>query len=56
MAAFVTRWRLAIALGAGSLAGGVSLEILHASPNIASAVAAGVSAGLFYGLRNRSSN
>lgn len=48
---WVYRWRIALALCVGSLSGGVALNVLHAPQWIASAVAAGVSAGLFYGFR-----
>lgn len=45
------RWRIALALCVGSLSGGIVLNVLHAQQGVATAVAAGVSGGLFYGLR-----
>jgi len=53
---FLMRWRLAIALCAGSLTGGVALDLLQFAPGIASLLAAAVTAGVYLGLGARSLN
>lgn len=47
---FLRRWRIAIALCGGSLAGGALLDLFHAAPAVAVATSAGVTAGLFLAL------
>lgn len=55
LAALLRRWRLAAALCAGSAAGGIMLDLLHAAPEAAMPVATGVAMGVFLGLNARHS-
>lgn len=44
---WIYRWRLAVALCAGSLIGGVSLKLLHLPSFVANGAAAGTAAAVF---------
>jgi predicted MFS family arabinose efflux permease len=49
--AWVYRWRIALALCAGSLIGGISLDLLHLQSAVVNGAAAGTTAAVFLWLR-----